>query len=126
LKEAGNSHRPNATWHRRNGTGNFRRFRIGDVANKARGTRAFGGIIDAVDPDIDHRRAGLYPSALDHLWTAHGWDQNVGRATDRSEVACARVGQRNRAIFGEKQETRRLSDQNRAADHNDMSAGYVA
>ena len=76
------------------------------------------GAVDAVDADVDHRRARLDPVALHHARPADRGDQDVGAAADRGEVAGARMRDRHRAAVAQQQLRHRLADDVRAADHH--------
>ena len=95
----------------------------GDIAHEP-ALAALAG--DAVDADIDHGRARLDPVAAHHLGAARGGDQDVGAARHGGQVAGARMGQSDGAMFGQQQRRHRLADDVGAADHHRLGAGERA
>ena len=81
---------------------------------------------EAVDADVDDRRAGLEPVALDHFGAADGGDDDVGAADDVGQVAGAAVGDGDGAAFAEQQQRHRLADDVGAADDDRVHAGKIA
>ena len=75
-------------------------------------------VVDAVDADVDHHRAGLDELARHQRRLADRGDQDVRLAADRGEVAGARVARRHRGVAREQQRGHRLADDLRAAEHD--------
>ena len=81
---------------------------------------------DAVDADIDHRRARLDPVAAHELGLPTATTRMSACAAERRQVAGARMGDGHRAIGAQQQLRHRAADQGRAADHDGVLAGQRA
>ena len=82
-QDARDRHRPDPARHRRDGAGDRRRLRIGDVADEA---MLAALPAHAVDADVDYRRARLDPIAPDHFRLADGGKQKIGAAADIGQI----------------------------------------
>ena len=78
---------------------------------------------DAIDADVDERRAGLDHLRSDEAGAADGGDQNVGLAGDRRQVARFGVANRHRRVLVQQQHGRGLAHDVAAAHDHRMLAG---
>ena len=65
---------------------------------------------NAIDADIDHRRAGLDPVATNHFRPANRCHHDIGPADDVREIAGLRMGDGHRAVRVEEELGHRLAD----------------
>src|SRR5260221_6832461 len=127
LEQAGDRHRADAAGHRRDRPGDGERLGEGDVADDAPlAGLPYSGALDAVDADIDHRRARLEPGAADEFRPADRGDDDIGAAAQFGQIAAARMRHRDGAALAQQQQRHRLADDVRAAEDERIQPGEIA
>ena len=107
----GNGHWSYPSGHRADGTRNRHTLLKIDITDQPCLIVAGALCLDAVDPDIDHRRTGFDPVALDHFGSPDSADKKIGLPAKSGKVFGSAMGRRNGCIGCQKQSGHGLAEQ---------------
>ena len=117
------SHGADAAGNRRDGGSDLSGFFVSDVANET-ALAVIGR--NAVDADVDDRRARLDPVAANHLGPADGGDDDISTPDDVRQIPGARVRDGHRCTFPDQELRHWFADDVRPADHDGVEAAEAA
>ncbi|MNE03015.1 hypothetical protein D3C80_955030 [compost metagenome] len=119
--QKGDGHRADTAGHWSDGRDQGQGTVKVDITDQA----ALAILVNAVNTDIDHHRAGFEPAGIDHSWTANGGDDNIGLTAQVFGVNTARMHHCYRAMRLEQQSGHGLTNDVRAADDYRMFTAEV-